>query len=265
MQMTLLEMTQNILSAMDAEQVTSIEDTVESMQVAEEIKNTYYEILGNIEVKSRLKLTSLEDFTDLGVEYPHVLLIPDEVDKLKWIRYNVGTPDEPVWKEITYISPEEYLEIVLNNTSGETIPFGENGGDGVRRVKDINSELQYIIVSNKDPDYWTTFDNTYVLFDSYNEDQHDGIVYANGLQADHSMIYAEVIPTFTMSDAFIPDLDDKFFPALLAEAKSACFVNYKGVANSKEEQRSRRQMVRHQNNRARYNERRESSVNYGRS
>ncbi len=265
MKLTLLQLTQNILSAMDAEQVSSITDTVESMQVAEEIRNTYYEIFGNIEIKSRLKLTSLEDFTDLGVQYPHILLIPEEIDNLKWVRYNIGTPDEPIWKQLTYISPEEYLEIVLNHTSGETIPYGENGGDGVRRVKDINSDLEYIIVANKDPDYWTTFDNTYILFDSYNEDQHDGIVYANGVQADHTMIYAEILPVFTMSDSFTPDLEDKLFPMLLAEAKSACFVNYKGVSNSKEEQRSRRQRVHHQNNRSRYNQTRDTSPNYGRS
>jgi hypothetical protein len=37
--MTLLEMTQNILSAMNSDEVNSITDTVESLQVAEEIQN----------------------------------------------------------------------------------------------------------------------------------------------------------------------------------------------------------------------------------
>lgn len=249
MKMTLLELTQNILSAMDAEQVTSIEDTVESMQVAEEIRNSYYENFGNYEIKSRLQLDSLEDFTDVSGDYPHTLKIPDNVDNIKWMKYNWGTVAAPEWHEVTYITPEQFLELVLQNVDTNS----------TTEAKDYSSGLIYYISKESHPTYWTTFDNEYVVFDSLNT-----IIEAD-VDPAKTMIYAEVIPVFTMSDSFTPDLDDKFFPALLAEAKSACFVNYKGVANSKEEQRSRRQMVRHQNNRARYNERRESSVNYGRS
>ena len=46
--MTLLEMTQNILSAMDSDAVNSIGDTVESLQVADVIVETYYELFANV-------------------------------------------------------------------------------------------------------------------------------------------------------------------------------------------------------------------------
>jgi hypothetical protein len=43
--MTLLEMTQDILSDMDSDEVNSINDSVESLQVAQIIKTTYFNIV----------------------------------------------------------------------------------------------------------------------------------------------------------------------------------------------------------------------------
>lgn len=42
---TLLDMTQDILSDMNSDEVNSIADTIESMQVAQIIKSTYYNII----------------------------------------------------------------------------------------------------------------------------------------------------------------------------------------------------------------------------
>lgn len=272
MKMTLLEMVQNILSAMDAEEVSSITDTVESMQVAEEIKNAYYENFGNFELKSRLELTYLEEQTletleEFRYRYPNVLRIPDNVDTIKWIKYNTNTFEEPVWTDVTYITPEEFIEKVMLNESGDNTVVVNHPKAG------LVLGPQYYIVGNKNPEYWTTFDNEYVVFDSIISDlvtvtvgeDVTSIINNGALVGLQAMIYAEQIPTWTESDSFTPDLEDKFFPMLLAEAKSASFINYKGVSNSKEEQRSRRQLVRHQNNRSRYNQRKSSTYNYGRS
>lgn len=247
MKMTLLQIVQNILSAMDAEEVSSISDTVESMQVAEEVRTTYFENFANFELKSRFELKSLQALVD-PTDHPNVLKIPEAVDNLKWVKYNIGTVVEPSYTEIRYLCPEEFLQHVFNTTQ-----------DTQFLVKDIISDLPYYINSHKHPDYWTTFDNENMVFDSFNEDVE------STLQSSKSMTYAEVIPLFSLTDGFTPDLEDKFFPMLLSEAKSACFVNYKGIANSKEEQRSRRQRVHHQNNRARYNEHRDTGINFGRS
>jgi hypothetical protein len=46
--MTLLEMVQNIASALETDEVSSISDTVESLEIAEEIKTTFYEQFNNI-------------------------------------------------------------------------------------------------------------------------------------------------------------------------------------------------------------------------
>ena len=43
--LTLLEMTQDIMSDMDSDEINSINDSVEALQVAQIIKTTYYNII----------------------------------------------------------------------------------------------------------------------------------------------------------------------------------------------------------------------------
>ena len=251
--MTLLEMTQNILSAMDAEEVSSIGDTIESQQVADEIKTTYYENLSNFEVRSRfapIQLDALADFTN----HPNILKIPEGVDTIEWIKYNKGTVADPDYYDVCYLSPEQFLETVqgrVTTTGTNLVTVTMMGDDAV----------PYQIINNAHPTYYTSFDDEYVVFDSYNASVDSTI------QNSKSFAWAEVYPTWSAVDTFIPDLHSKFFPLLLAEAKSACFINYKGVSNAKEEQRARRQLVRLQNNRYRLKPQQvktPSSGNYGR-
>jgi hypothetical protein len=52
-------------------------------------------------------------------------------------------------------------------------------------------------------------------------------------------------------DSFTPLLDEKYFPLLLAEAKSTCFVNLKQSPNSKVESQYRQQKALLQNDKHR--------------
>ena len=246
--MTLLEMVQNILSAMDAEEVSSIGDTIESMQVAEEIKTTYYENFGNLEVRNRFDIIQLDALAD-STDKPNVLMIPTEVDHIEWIKYNKGTIAEPNYYDVQYLCQKDFLDHVFLNKSGTLASVKLPGDD----------EVPYQINSVQHPTYYTIFDDVYIVFDSYNSNVESTV------ENSKSVAYAEVLPTWSATDTFIPDLHSKFFPWLLAEAKSACFINYKGVSNSKEEQRSRRQRVQHQNNRSRLDVVEDlTGVNYGR-
>jgi len=246
MKMTLLEIVQNILSAMDAEEVNSIGDTIESQQVAEEVKTTYYANLSNFEVASRFQLVSLLASGD-STDHPNVLVCSDAIDHFEWIKYNTNTVADPSYTDVIYLEPKNFLDRIMMDGSGTRVT-----------VKDISTDAPYTIRSDKAPDYWTTFDDENIVFDSYNS------TLDTGLQESKVMAYAEVLPAWSATDAFIPDLLAKYFPLLLSEAKSSCFVNYKGVSNAKEEMRARQQRSRLQNNRRRYNGER-INTNFGRS
>ena len=85
MKFTLLDMTQNILSAMSSDEVNSISDTTESMQVAQIIKNKYYDIVSRGELPEHQELFQLDPATDGST--PVLMFVPDGVSKINSIRY----------------------------------------------------------------------------------------------------------------------------------------------------------------------------------
>jgi hypothetical protein len=236
MKMSLLEMTQNILSALDGDEVNSIGDTVESLQVAEIIKETFFEIFGNEDQPSHSKAILLDSLADPSK--PNYLRLPDEVREVKWIKYDYQREGRTSYEEVKYLNPEQFVLRTLNRASQ----------DNIVEVVDF-SGAKFNIKTDENPQFWTTFDNVHVIFDSYNRDL-DSVV-----QQSKSLCWGEVVPSFLMSDTFVPDIPASDFPLLLSEAKSTAFLYQKQMASQKDEQRSRRQRVRRQNNKWRMNQR----------
>lgn len=231
--LTLLDMTQNILSALDSDPVDSIDETVESVQVAELIKESYFELISQRDWPFLFVLDTLTALSD--VNNPTKMKIPDGINKVKWIKYNK--------KEVEYISPEDFKYVI--DTRSETPNVVNSSG--------------YII--NRDPKYWTTYDDVYVFFDAYNS------VVDNTMQASKSVIYGTQQATWAHIDSFIPNIPEKFFPTLLAEAKSQAFVNLKQQSNVREERKAsrgrmamRNEAWRNESGEIKYN----TKVNYGR-
>lgn len=203
---TLLNMVQNILSALDSDPVDSIDETVESVQVAEILKETFEDLMSQREWPFLFTLSPLEALGDTN--NPTKMKIPDSWNKIKWLKYNK--------KEVEYLPPEEFKYVI--DTRSATPNVVDDDGYGL----------------NRDPQYWTSFDDVYIYFDSRDSSAD------TTLQASKSIAYAALTPTWTHSDTFIPELPEKFFPTLLAEAKSQAFVNLKQTSNAREERKAQR-------------------------
>lgn len=232
MKKTLLEIVQIILSKMDSDEVNSIGDTTESLQVALEVETTYYELMGNLNVPERGRLVSFEALQDPD-NRPNYLKVKDLVDNFEFLMYNIGTEEAPEYKEIKYLEPKKFLRVLAADTGSSTMIVTDFEG------------AKYPIKTDQHPTYYTTFDDTHLVFDSYNSSVDDT------LQESKAYGFAQVLPVFEQTDDYTPDLPAKLFPLLIAEATSMCFINHKQAPNSKEEQRAHRQMVRHLNNRRR--------------
>jgi hypothetical protein len=233
MKLTLLDMTQNILSALDSDPVSSIDETVEAVQVAEIIKESYFELISQRDWPFLFQLGQLQGLGD--VLKPTTMRLGSEWNKLKWIKYNK--------KDVTYAQPDVFADIVSNR---------------VEQAGVINSAG---FVINQDPVYWTSYDDTTIVFDGYNSAED------TTLQASKTTIYGTVQATWQQVDSFIPAIPEKFFPTLLAEAKSQAFVNLKQQANAREERKAtrgrmamRNEAWRNENGEVKYNRK----VNYGR-
>lgn len=234
---TLLEMVQNILSAMDSDEVNSIGDTVESLQVAEILKETYEEITVGIDIPGLEGLVQFDGVQD--VDRPNVIKAPRELEKIDWLRYNGDI--------VEYLTPETFVR--------RQAQLNREGGANVVLVSGIP------IRTDAHPRFYTSFDDDEMFFESFNSAED------STLQQSKTLGWGKRFAEFRMEDDFIPLLPTNLFPRLLAEAKATCFINYKQVANSKEEQKSRRQLIRNQNDRYKNGSKTpiERLPNYGRS
>lgn len=228
--MTLLEMTQNILSAMDSDEVNSITDTVESMQVAEVIKESFYELFNDLVVPELQGMIQLDGLGDTS--RPNYLRIPSNVQGISFVRYK-DERNNNRYKKVQFLCKEDFLDRVLQYTTDYS---------NTAEVVDA-SGFTYNIPNNSAPTYYTIFDDNMLVFDSYDSE------YENTMHESKTVAFGSLAFEFKLEDDFIPPIDGNLFPLLLAESKSTCFVNLKQVASAKEEAKARKQKIRYQKSR----------------
>ena len=222
---TLLEMVQDILNDLDSDEVNSINDTIESLQVAQIIKTSYYTMLGNRNWPHTRRVTQLDAISD--VARPNYLKIPanwKQMDSFKYDKSKFGATSLDI-RDVTYKEPDDFLRYVS---------FRNSGNSNVLTVSDF-SGVKLLIVNDAAPTYWTSFDDQHIVTDSYDSEVD------TTLQKIKTQCIAYVEPEWTVDDSFIPDLPTEAFIALLEEAKSAASLKLKQVADQKAEQRSVKQ------------------------
>ena len=240
MKKTLLEIVQSILSDMDSEDVNSISDSVEAMQVASIVRDTYFNIITTREVpehKELLKLTSLSD-----TSYPTHMSFPENVRNIEKLWYEDSDGN---YQEIVYQDPMDFLSMTDHKTDNYDTVLDKNGSTKIR------------VGNDEDPRYYTSFDDTYVVFNSYDSSVEDT------LQSSKVRAYGTMIPGFSLSDTHTPDIDIDYFPYLIAEAKSVAMSLLKGGPDPKIDQAARRQKSYIQNDRYK-TEKKDSRPKYGR-
>lgn len=252
MKRTLLDLTQSILSSLSSDEVNSISDTTESLQVAEIIKTVYFNIVTRSGLPEHDQLFQLIASTDPTA--PVIMYRPNRVTRVEWIKYfdsdvangsdggghdvnvdlqdNVSPgPSAPAYKYVTILPVRQFLDVVngfnLNETNVDTFTFTDTSTP-------IDS-FTFNYLTDRQPQYCTIIQNYFVIFDSFDSNVD------TTLQSSKSQCFGQVVPLFSMVDNFIPDLDEGQFPLLLSEAKSLAFYELKQMVHSKAEQENKRQ------------------------
>ena len=220
--MTLIDMVQDILSDMNSDEVNSINDTVESLQVAQIIKSTYFNIIDGKDWPHLYQLYQLTPYAD--VAKPTHFYLPDNAIEVEWLKYNtkVLSTDKDALRDIQYKSPKEFMQILDARDSSASY---------VTVVED-NSAIDFNIYNDRVPSYYTSFDNETIILDAFIN------TLESTLQGSKTQVYGKMYPTWTMADSFIPDLPTQSFSYLLNEAKATCFLRIKEMADGKAEQHS---------------------------
>lgn len=222
---TLLDIVSDILSDMDGDYVDSINDTDEALQVAQIVKSTYRAMMSNRNWPHTARAINIISSTNNLL--PTHAYLPENVKEVISIFYDIRKANQTRIdsRQIKYMDPDDFLR----RTSGR------NSDALTTDVITDPSGVRFLIQNNKAPEYYTSFDDNAIVFDSYDRAVDDSI------QATKTLMRAYTIPEFEMRDDFVPDLPDEAFSALIEEAKSKAMFKLKQTQDIKAEQEASRQ------------------------
>lgn len=248
MNKTVLRLVQDVLSAMNSDEVNSIGDTVESEQVTR-ICREEFDILSELkDWGHRQQIISLTASTDTS--QPTRMLIPSNVSRIEWIRYDkrLTVDGNPDYQDIYYRDPKEWIELTQGRGVDST----------VLQVEDDIHALKYKVRNNVSPQYWTSFDDTYIWFDAYNADIE------NTLQSSKVMAMATVRPTFVEQDTHVVDIPDKDFYLYKSIVLARAYAEIKETPHPTAASTARQLLIRSQINKGQRQDGNPDGVNYGR-
>lgn len=226
MRYTLKELVDRILESLDGDEVNTISDTAESLSVANIIKECYFEIISDLNPQESDGLFHLDSSGDNTK--PTVMYLPSSVVNVKRLKYNIGdTVTDTNFRDLCYKPVDEFFDYMNGLDSNESWV-------GSQVVSINGSDFNIKFRNDESPSYWTSPDDHLMIFDSYDSS------YETTLTSSRTYGIGGLIPVFTMSDTFVPQLDPRHFQLLLNSAKAQAFVEIKQTTNEKAEKKERR-------------------------
>jgi hypothetical protein len=230
MRYTLLELTQDILSSVDGEEVNSISDTTESNQVVKIIKTVYDDIQSRAQLPIQYTLFNLTASTD--PTKPVLMTKPLTINCIDWVKYNrvIDGETDPLWVTMKFLPLEDFLYMTQNLRPSDS---------AVGTMTHTANTFTYTFHFRNDvsPQYFTSFDDNTLIFDSY-----DSAVDTT-LQSSKTLCYGELTNVFIENDTWVPNLQPQQFSLLLNEAKSLAWAELKQASHQKAEVTARKNWV----------------------
>jgi hypothetical protein len=243
MKKTLLEIVKDILSDIDGQDVNSISDTVEALQVAKVVEAVFNDLIATRqipELETLVKLTPLSNNL-----YPTHFVLGDNQTKLKALWYDVSNDNSFDYRLIRYLTPYEFLRITDRRQDDFMYSEDQVAGTKIR------------VGTNDQPTYYTSFDDKHIVMDSYDSSVD------SSLQEQKTRAIAVTYPVFSVSDNYVPAVDTNVFPYIIQESKARVMSIFKGGVDPKTQQAAQRVKVHMQNDMHRVG-RRNNLRNYGR-
>lgn len=225
---TLIEIVQDIMNDMSSDEVNSISDTEESVQIAQIVKTTYFEMIDRRDWPHLSKFGVLNSVGDSS--RPTHLATPDNMTRLDWFKYNKIRAGETRnrFQDMVYKHPDKFiLDTNSRNLDDANIVEVTDFGGAAFQIK-----------TDSPPTYYTSFDDNYIVLDSYDK------AVESTVQSSNTQVRIYTIPVWSVADNFIPDLPMEAFSALIAEAKSVASFKLDQEVDTKAEQQSERQQKR---------------------
>lgn len=229
MKYSLLDVVQKTLDSMDGDQVNSVSDTTESLQVATMAEITYNDILTQGDLPEDFRLFSLTASGDAGL--PIVMYRPAQYESVLWVKYKRTIDDDASDRRLWTMMKPVTLDEFLKRSDGLNV---DDANVILTEVTTGNTTLEILHYNDRSPDYFTTFDDNTVLFSSY-----DVSVEAT-LQTNKTLCYGQYTTQFVLVDAFTPSFDSGVHQIWLNETIALANARLRQVADAKAEKSARK-------------------------
>lgn len=221
MSFTLLEVVQDMLYSIQGDQVSDINGTVEAIRCHYLARQVFLDSVANTSMApEQNQIKQLEGVGE--VDDPTKLSIPRIIDEILCLEYQESDGD---YKELQFLEPHHFTAKCesyrgLDNT--KTVTYG-----------DIN----LVVRTDKHPKYWTTYDNQFVLFDSWQESVEASVV---GTKT-RCLVRLSGPELWNPSNDFVIPLSDDAMSTYLNECKDRAWSEIKQQPNPSVTRAARRE------------------------
>lgn len=168
----------------------------------------------------------------------------------------IGEGEEPTvettegqYYKVEYLPVDEFVAMCNSRvTTSDDVVVTNYGPDNV----------QITIVTDRPPTYWTSINDEYVLFDSYDSEVESNII------ADKTQVFVDKSPSIILEDDHVINLPANLMPYLERQVEAYCMAVIKQQPSLKSEQLERRLRVRQQRNKWRHQRLNKNGPNFGR-
>lgn len=253
MKMNLLEIVQSVLDSAEDDLVNAIDDTEASDSATRVAREVYFEIVDSGDWEHLNTVDQLDSVSD--VTQPTVLEIPSDIvlldyeEVFKYDKTESGDPKTDI-RDVYYESPYAFMNRVSTRNDSSSNMTKYNIAS--------HNNVPMIIQTDKMPEYWTSFDDHYVVMDSFHS------VTENTVQGSKSIVQCKKIPTWTNDGAFTPDMPENMFSWYLSKVKMKYHAYYTQKANILDQQETQSGQARHRRKGAKTDGRRKRR-SYGRT
>jgi hypothetical protein len=154
---------------------------------------------------------------------------------MRWLKYNIAaTGDTDNFEKLFEQDLATFLEYqdILNDSDSNvsTFTFTTKNSD----------TFTFKYRTDKMPQYYTIIADHYIVCDSLDTTED------TFLDTDKTMAFGKLVPTFTRSNSWTPDIDEYNFMMFFNSCKAQCFADLKQTLNPKAEKKERDGKIRKQ-------------------
>lgn len=222
---TVLEYVQGALTIMGSDQVDSIADTQESMDVAHLLRTVYDELMERQEKGWSFLKRFVPLVAGADVARPTLLTLPDNVRFLHTLWYNSSTETGVTRnRELIYMEPDDFLRT-----------RGVYAAD--RQLVTTPEGVSFYVDTKRMPAVFTSFNDKDLYCDAFDSSIE------STLTSSRASARVTIIPELIVADDHIPDLPEHMVPLLQHTLNAAASLTFRQQPSAPDENRARRQLA----------------------